>query len=253
MEKRVNYTRPKHVLISEVLVSMDHELLSESKCWFGGGTAIVLRLGEYRESLDIDFMCADVDGYRELRTAFFESGIHSVFKDDVKAVREVKSDAYGIRGLVEYKGQLIKFEIVRESRISLEGERDPVIGVPTLVVSDMFAEKLLANADRCFDRAVAYRDAIDLGCLVDAYGDIPDEAVAKAEKAYGPDVSRKMAGVLNRLLDIEEIRHAATVLDMDFEAAVGAIASLRLASVRMWPDAGIEPDPEPSKDSDYGF
>ncbi|MBM3349738.1 MAG: nucleotidyl transferase AbiEii/AbiGii toxin family protein, partial [Betaproteobacteria bacterium] len=30
------------------------------QCFFGGGTAITLRHGEYRESVDIDFLISDV-------------------------------------------------------------------------------------------------------------------------------------------------------------------------------------------------
>lgn len=42
---------------------MDATLLESSRCYFGGGTAIVLMYGEYRLSLDVDFLCSDVDGY----------------------------------------------------------------------------------------------------------------------------------------------------------------------------------------------
>jgi hypothetical protein len=57
----------------------------------------------------------------------------------------------------------LRFEIVREARISLAGRPDPSLGVPRLSETDRVAEKLLANADRCQDRATACRDAIDLG------------------------------------------------------------------------------------------
>ncbi|MEK1933203.1 MAG: hypothetical protein AAAC47_26190, partial [Pararhizobium sp.] len=40
---------------------------------------------------------------------------------------------------------------------------DDELGVPTLLPADMFAEKLLANADRCVDPSVNYRDALDIG------------------------------------------------------------------------------------------
>jgi hypothetical protein len=41
--------------------------LSLRHCYFGGGTAMALRYGEYRESVDIDFLVSDLAGYREMR------------------------------------------------------------------------------------------------------------------------------------------------------------------------------------------
>jgi hypothetical protein len=98
--------------------------------------------------LDVDFLCSDTDGYRELRNALVGQGLETLFPNSVKSARNIWADQYGIRMFLEYRGQPIKFEIVRESRIKVEGDYDPVLRVPTLLVRDMFAEKLLANADR---------------------------------------------------------------------------------------------------------
>lgn len=61
------FDRPHHQCIARVLASLDAGLLREHACWFGGGTAIALRLGEFRESVDIDFLVSDAHAYRELR------------------------------------------------------------------------------------------------------------------------------------------------------------------------------------------
>ena len=50
-----------------MLERLDSELLLRQRCFFGGGTAIALGHGEYRESVDIDFICSSIAGYRELR------------------------------------------------------------------------------------------------------------------------------------------------------------------------------------------
>ncbi|MER8462281.1 hypothetical protein [Mesorhizobium sp. M1396] len=107
----------------------------------------------------------------------------------------------------------------------------------------MFAEKLLANADRCQHRATAYRDAIDLGMLTDAYGEIPIEALGKAQTAYGPDIQHKVAWVANKLQDKDELRNAADVLQMDASVAADAISLLRKEGARIWLDAGIDEGP----------
>ncbi|TGV76791.1 hypothetical protein EN788_68290, partial [Mesorhizobium sp. M2D.F.Ca.ET.145.01.1.1] len=102
-------------------------------------------------------------GYRQLRMSAVERGVRAFFPEPVEAVRDFRIDQYGLRTVVKLRGQLIKFEIVREARIPLQGRFDDDLNVPSLTPSDMFAEKLLANADRCQERAVGYRDAIDLG------------------------------------------------------------------------------------------
>jgi hypothetical protein len=54
------FERPRHQRIHEVLLSLDAAMLREHRCYFGGGTAIVLKRDEYRESLDIDFLLSDL-------------------------------------------------------------------------------------------------------------------------------------------------------------------------------------------------
>ena len=61
-------TRARHRVVMDALAALDAGFLERAECFFGGGTPIVLALGEYRESADIDFLCASREGYRALRT-----------------------------------------------------------------------------------------------------------------------------------------------------------------------------------------
>lgn len=222
----VPFERPEHRAVATALRAMDHELLTRCACWFGGGTEIVLDLGEYRLSKDIDFLCADTDGYREMRSLAVSRGAASLFGGDIHEERAVRSDQYGIRGIVSVQGIPLRFEIVRESRITLAGQPDRALGVPRLVNADRITEKLLANADRGQDRATAYRDVIDLGMLALHRGPFPGAALAKAEQAYGADVALKLEWVLKRLTGADERRHASAALGMEpslLDAAVCAI------------------------------
>ena len=56
-------------LLLEALERVRADVLAQSQCFFGGGTRIALALGEYRESADIDFLCASRTGYRTLRAS----------------------------------------------------------------------------------------------------------------------------------------------------------------------------------------
>lgn len=232
------YSRAEHQLIFDVLGAMNRAFLLDNKCWFGGGTAIVLKLGEYRQSMDIDFLCSDVDGYRRLRTAAMGEGVRALFTSKVESLREVRADQYGIRTLLEYNGQPIKFEIVREGRIEIDGRLDEELRVPTLLPADMFAEKLLANADRCVDPSVNYRDALDIGMLVKGFGNIPQAALAKVERAYGAEIEKRAVWVVNRLCDLKELHRASDAVQMRNETASQAIDAFR--DRRIWPAASID-------------
>ena len=61
------FERPHHQRLAQVLLALNGSLLRENHCLFGGGTAMALRYGEYRESVDLDFLVSDAGGYRTLR------------------------------------------------------------------------------------------------------------------------------------------------------------------------------------------
>jgi hypothetical protein len=44
--------RPRHQAVAAVLAQMDASALRGARCWFGGGTRIVLDIDEYRVSAD---------------------------------------------------------------------------------------------------------------------------------------------------------------------------------------------------------
>lgn len=100
----------------------------------------------------------------------------------LKTLRDVRTDQYGIRTLIGVADVSIKFEIVREARIQLAGEMDHRFGVPVLNRDCMYAEKLLANADRWADKAVLNRDVLDLSMMISRWGPIPDGAWAIADR-----------------------------------------------------------------------
>ena len=145
------FERPHHRRIAAILRALDAELLAANACWFGGGTAMALRYGEYRESVDIDFLVSDTDGYRVLRERLTGiDGVQAIVRPGalLEASRAVRADQYGIRTLLRTEGVDVKFEIVSERRIALAvpGPADRVCGVATLTPVDLAASKLLANA-----------------------------------------------------------------------------------------------------------
>ena len=236
------FKRPEHVVIHDALRMMKSEFLLANECWFGGGTAIVLANGEYRQSLDVDFLCSSQDGYRELRSAVLKFGPDALFSGPITTIREFRCDQYGIRAVLSLQDQPIKFEIVREGRIALTGTLDDALGCPILSLIDQFAEKLLANSDRCHDASVCYRDAFDLGMLVlGNNGTIPEDAIDKSVGAYGNDIWTKLRWVVSHLgMQPVALSKAATTMQMRPEVARAAIRALSDGARRLDPDSSFD-------------
>jgi hypothetical protein len=191
------FERPHHRDVALVLQSLDPQALSQRHCYFGGGTAMALRYGEYRESVDIDFMVSDLAGYRELRQLLGNAhGLQPIVRGglQLELAREVRADQYGIRTQVRAGTSTIKFEIVLEARIDLAapGNKGRICGIQALAPIDLAAEKLLANADRWTDDSVYSRDLIDLA-MMQADRSLLEAACVKAEAAYGDAIRSSLA------------------------------------------------------------
>ncbi len=220
------FERPHHQRIAHILAALDGNALAQHGCWFGGGTCIALRFGEYRESVDMDFLVSDATGYRELRQLL--TGIHGLAPITrpgampLELVRAMRADQYGLRTQVQMDGHAIKFEIVREARITLQAPsaQDQICGIGTLTVLDMAASKLLANADCQADDGVFNRDVIDLAMM-----NLPltqlRAALEKASQAYGDTITKDLAKAIDRLQNRQGwLERCMQVMDMNMPKSV---------------------------------
>lgn len=197
------FERTHHRRIATVLEALDADVLAANACLFGGGTAMALRFGEYRESVDIDFLVSKVEGYRHLRQRLTGAdGMRAVTRAGhvLRQSREVRADQYGIRTMLQVEGADIKFEVVLDGRIALDapGPDDHQCGVATLTPLDMATSKLLANSDRWRDDAVMSRDLIDLAMMAPPRA-LLRQAIAKAQVAYGDSVAADLAAAVDDL------------------------------------------------------
>ncbi|MFC0268360.1 nucleotidyl transferase AbiEii/AbiGii toxin family protein [Kushneria aurantia] len=209
------FERPHHQRIEKILHAFNCDLLSRAECYFGGGTAIVLSLVEYRESFDIDFLCASRQGYRLLRNIISQDSLGALLEAPLSYLREVRADRYGIRTVLDVDGVPVKVEIVSEARIEIQGCPHPVFQVPTLSREDMYAEKLLANADRGLDKSTMSRDIIDLAMMIDHWGAIPDAAWAKVRTAYGEHVVKAFRMSSAMVCNRDHLKHCLNRMHMD--------------------------------------
>lgn len=197
------FEREHHRRIATVLASLEAGVLAANACLFGGGTAMALRYGEYRESVDIDFLVSEPSGYRELRQRLTGAdGLYAIAAPDPpwKQARDLRADQYGIRTMIRLDEIEIKFEIVLEARMHLQppGPDDQLCGVATLTPLDMATSKLLANSDRWADDSVFSRDLIDLAMMAPPEALLRD-AIAKAQAAYGTSVTADLKRAIDAL------------------------------------------------------
>ena len=211
----LEFARPRHRLVWQVLESMNTTLLNSTQCFFAGGTRLVLELGEYRESMDVDFMCSDRAGYRTLRNIITQRSFGPLFCEPVELMREIRADMYGIRTFLLVDGQALKFEIISEGRMSLAGVTIDPFPVPLLDRACCFAEKLLANADRGRDESTRARDLIDLAFMSASWTE--EEQLSGLEQAlevYGDAVLQEVTAALTRFEDREFRKLCTTELNV---------------------------------------
>lgn len=208
------FERKHHQHIAELLSHFDPEVLQQAECYFGGGTAIVLLLGEYRESVDVDFLCSSVDGFRLLRNSV-GSDLGDILRKPVETVRELRIDRDAMRTVVRVADSMIKVEVIKEGSLALQGAFNGELGVPTLSQVDLFASKLLANADRGLDKAAFSRDIIDIAMMIDGWGGVPDAAWQKAQQAYGPVVYRGFQRAVELIRDPRHLAQCMSKMQMD--------------------------------------
>ncbi|MDR3054446.1 MAG: nucleotidyl transferase AbiEii/AbiGii toxin family protein [Zoogloeaceae bacterium] len=226
------FRRLHHQRIAKILHAFDADLLQAAECYFGGGTAITLALDEYRESVDIDFLCASNDGYRILRNAV-SNNLGGLLKTPLKHLREVRTDQYKIYTVLEIEEIPVKVELIREGRVSIQGALDPALNVPVLSRLDLYAQKLLANADRGLDRSAMSRDIIDLSMMIQSWGDIPKEAWNKACRAYGKQLTQAFQQSVDLISNPAYLADCLRKMHMDTRLIATIPATLKTAADRM--------------------
>lgn len=226
--------RPRHKTVLAALHALDAEFLARGECFFGGGTRIVLALGEYRESADVDFLCANREGYRALRSTVSDMSLGRIAKPGLKLAREVIADRYGIRTFLDVAGEKLKLEIILEGRIGLSGGAENGLPVPALDAASCCAEKFLANADRWGDESVLGRDAIDLAFMAARWGREPLRAgVATATEAYGKVVGSDAKRAATKMLQRADWRRRC-VAALSVSDTRTLLAGLRVIAAGRW-------------------
>lgn len=202
--------RSEHQAVSGILQALDGVQLRNRKACFGGGTRIVLALGEFRVSKDLDFICGNWDGFAALRIQCRSEGPRSLFLGrSISFPREARTERDVIRFLAEEGEATFKCEILYDPRFEPEPGHEPDWGqIPLLKREDCVIAKLLANDDRLHDRATAYRDLVDLAAMRQGWypEGFPENAIETANHAYRGSVTKSMEKALTRFSEQGDLR-----------------------------------------------
>lgn len=196
------HTRPHHNIIQKILDCFDEQFLKRNNILFGGGTRISLELDEYRESVDIDFLCSTTKSYRAVREQASNIGLGALIKKPVTFAKEIRLNRDAVRSVVNVDGYNIKLEFVNCDGYNLTSTTDMPFNVPMIDHASCFLTKLLAHSDRKYspDR----KDLFDLLQMTSRWG-VPSENVwNKCKLIYGPAPKRDFIEMLGLITSCNE-------------------------------------------------
>ncbi|MCC6374203.1 MAG: nucleotidyl transferase AbiEii/AbiGii toxin family protein [Moraxellaceae bacterium] len=197
-----NYHIEHHQHIALALQNFNADYLLAHHIIFGGGTRIALELDEFRESIDIDFLCPNKAAYRAVREQITNNTLGQLVKQDFNYVREIRADRDAVRTLIKIKNTIIKLEFVSFDDYDFGFESNLAkFPVPFLNQATCFYTKLLANSDRKLTEP--FKDIFDILAMYRTWGNIPKEAIIAAESHYGqkvviPDLIKALQDILKK-------------------------------------------------------
>lgn len=181
------YQREHHQIIESALTCFNAGFFLENNIIFGGGTRIALELDEFRESVDIDFLCPNKESFRAVRQVVTQRSLNDLVLSEFEYLRDIRSDRDAVRTIIGHEGGIVKLEFVSfadyELKLAFDKTKFPV---PFLDQESCFYTKLLANCDRRFQEP--FKDIFDILAMFKSWGAVPKRSIELAEEHYGKRV-----------------------------------------------------------------
>ena len=191
------YKRKHHQVIAKLLTCFNSEYLNENNILFGGGTRIALELDEYRESVNVDFLCMNTPSYRAVRTQATNVSLGELLLNELNFVREIRMDRYAVRAFVEIDDVIVKLEFVALDDYQLTKSDGNLFCLPYINQQSCFLTKLLAHSDRQY--APDKKDLFDLLMMFQAWG-LPTEVTwQECDRHYGKAPKQDLINALQLL------------------------------------------------------
>lgn len=142
-----------------------------------------MQFGVFRQTRGINLVCASRAGFIALRNEVSKDSLGSLFCTDQQLSHSYLGtyDHAGFSGSIQLQSTSlsrvnVRYRVIFEPRIDLEGEVHPAYKVPVLSRSHLFVAKLLSNADRALLPRVSLNDMVDLAVMIADEGQIPPQA-----------------------------------------------------------------------------
>ena len=97
-----------HQIIESALKNFNADFLAANHILFGGGTRIALEIDEYRESVDIDFLCPTRESYRAVRQQVTNTSLGALVLNEFNYAREIRADRDAVRTWIQVQDTKIK-------------------------------------------------------------------------------------------------------------------------------------------------
>ena len=194
-----NFQRNHHKIVWQALQNFNSDYLQKNNILFGGGTRIALELDEFRESVDINFLCSDSQSYKAVRSQASQKSLGNLVTQEFDHPREIRIDRDAVRCFMQIDNTIIKLEFVACADYQLQADKSLDLSVPILDKTSCFITKLLANADRYYD--YPYKDIFDLLMMYQNWGDVPERAWQVSDEIYSQKIVKN--GLIKSLTNIQ--------------------------------------------------
>lgn len=193
----MNFKRPHHINIQKLLNCFNSEYLKKHNILFGGGTRISLELNEFRESIDVDFLCPTIESYKSVRSQVTNVDFGDLITGHLPIAKDIRINRDAVRAVVLIEGTPIKLELVNINGYNLKSDTKSPFGVPMVNRDGCFLTKILAHSDRQY--SPDNKDMFDLLMMSKVWGK-PKESVWKdCERIYGKAPKNDLIKQLDQL------------------------------------------------------
>ncbi|TMS80556.1 nucleotidyl transferase AbiEii/AbiGii toxin family protein [Pseudoalteromonas sp. S554] len=179
----MNFKRQHHIKIQKLLNCFNSEYLEKNNILFGGGTRISLELNEFRESIDVDFLCPSLESYKAVRSQVTNVGFGDLLKTKLNLVKEIRINRDAVRAVVLIEDTPIKLELVNINGYNLKPDTNKPFGVPMVNRDGCFLTKALAHSDRQY--SPDNKDMFDILMMSKVWGKPADSVWENCERIYG--------------------------------------------------------------------
>ena len=195
------------------LAIFNKDFLRKNHVLVGGDTRIVMELGQYRESGNIDFLCLDTQSFRAVRAQVSTTSLGEITTNPFELAREVICDQYGIRTVISINGISLTVAIKNLTGFRLKKAIKAPFPAECIDRSSCYITKILSLTDG--GMAPAKTDFIDLLMMFHQWGAPPQEVWAEVDRHYGTTSKQKLLCELKGFItNPEQVFAAATRLQI---------------------------------------